>query len=176
MKSNWLKVTCGVGFGVFGAIILYFGGIFMQVKCWCPKLEVKPYTESTHFEYDVNTDYSIAEIKQLIDNDFKIQYFYKVENLHAGGITYFQMRLIKVDTMTTKLKPFYAYVMAHELTHLKYMNGNECWTEFNAWKYLYESDNEFLHNVALWRANDITQSKSGDAYDCGYWINEYLRS
>lgn len=171
---RWLKITCGICFGVLATIILYFGGVLLQVECWCPKLEVKEYTEQTNFEYDIETTYSIGEIKALLDNDFRVQYFYKVEKLHAGAITYFQIRLIKVDTMTTRLKPFYAYAMAHELTHLKYMNGNECWTEFNAWKYLYESNDPFLHNVALWRANDITQNKLGDAYDCGYYILNYL--
>lgn len=178
MKSNWrwLNITCTICVSMLLMTVLYFGGITLRVKYWCPKLEVKEYTESTHFEYNLATDYTIDEIKQLIDNDFKVLYFYKVENLYAGGITNMQLRIVKVDTMSTRLKPYYAYVLAHELTHLKYMNGDECWTEFNAWKYLYESDNDFLHNVGLWKANSITQSKNGDAYDCGCYILEYLRS
>ena len=175
MSWRWLKVTLWVGFGALALIALYFGGIYLQVTKWCPTLEVKSYTECTDFSYDVSTEYSLEEIRALIDSDFQIMYIYQEKNLHCGARTHFQFRLVQVDKRTTSIKSFYAYALAHELTHLKYMNGNECWTEFEAWKYLYESDNEFLHNVGLKRANEITQGRLQDEYDCGYWINLYLK-
>lgn len=177
-KSNWLwfKLTLIIGFSMLFLVILYMEIISLQVNKWCPKLEVKSYRAYTNFQYDLSYKYTKDEIKLLLEYYMKPgPYIYKEERLYCGATTDLHLRTIRVDNMTTKHLPFYTFALAHEFTHLKYYNGDECWTEFNAWKFLYECDNYYFHNVALWMANDITQDRKQNAYDCGYYIIEYLQ-
>lgn len=171
-----INITLIICFSCFMAITLYFGAVALKVNNWCSKLDVKPYTQRTNFTYNTKTNYTIEEIRNLLESDFDIGlYFYKEKSIkYAGGTTIFQLRLICIDKMTTLDKSFYAYELAHELTHLKYYNGNECWVEFMTWKYLYESGNEFLYNTSLWLANYKTQNHLQNQEDCGWWILEYL--
>lgn len=64
---------------------------------------------------------------------------------------------------------FYAFSLTHEIMHLKYFTSNERFVNYNAFKVLYESGNEYLKNVALYFLNlDLQNGFYNDYKFAGY--------
>lgn len=112
-----------------------------------------------------------AEIDKLFGQPF---YFYIEKDLGRaiGGRTHPELFIVAIHS---KLPLFeYTFTLTHELVHLSQWTLNETYTEFEAFKILYESDNPWLQECAKWEANYRIQTHEKNAYDCGYWILEYL--
>lgn len=83
-------------------------------------------------------------------------------------------RVIEID----KNLDIHTYIItyAHELCHIRYQVGNETYTAYMTFVRLYESGNSELRYHALVYAQDVIGGGySGTAYDCGYYILEYLK-
>lgn len=129
-------------------------------------------------EYDVSQcPYeSNKEIKRDLDRLFGTSFYIYVEKDNMGhlqGQIHLLIRLIKVQSGLSKTQ--YCYTLAHELTHLVHCSLNETYTEFMAFKTLYESGNDWFKEVAKMRADNTIRGHSKTVYDCGYYMIEYLK-
>lgn len=68
----------------------------------------------------------------------------------------------------------YIFNFAHEYMHLKYMTSSERFVNFEAFKLLYNSDDECFRNVAIMYANQDMYGNIPETYSCWYYIKEYL--
>ena len=91
------------------------------------------------------------------------------------GITFLVPRIIMVDD--TQEDNVYLTTLAHEFIHLKYMTGNELFTQYMAFKILYESNNEYLHYLGCSLAiRTFNLFYGADEYYCVGNIISYLKS
>lgn len=101
-------------------------------------------------------------------------YFEKDLPPQDNGISIIMWRVVQID----KDLDVHTYIItyAHELCHVRYQVGNETYTAYMTFVRLYESGNTELRYHALVYAQDvIAGGYSGTAYDCGYYILEYLK-
>ena len=183
MKSKkdgvkFLYTFMGVCLAIF---ILWFWYVY-ATNVWVKHryvLEVKPYNAIT-LNYTLDNPYeSTAEIKTDLDKLFNAgAYIYKEEQLRpgVGATTNLTFRIITISPRYVNNPHYYTFFLAHELTHLKYYTGNECFTEYKAIITLYESGNEYFKNVALCQANATMLNNLQDEYDCGYYLVEYFKN
>ena len=68
----------------------------------------------------------------------------------------------------------YIFNFAHEYMHLKYMTASERFVNFEAFKLLYESDDERFRNVAILYATQDMYGNIPEHYSCWYYIKDYL--
>ena len=137
------------------------------------KLEIKPY-RPVEIAWSFKKDFTKEEVRKSLVGIFDTPHLYFEKNIEADGMT-----LIKVGTIIVNpdvSKEMYGYVLAHELTHLKYRVGNESWVSFKAFTTLYESGDEILQNSALYYADKVMSGWYGGEYNIGYYILEYLEA
>ena len=113
------------------------------------------------------------EIRTLLENemDFK-NYIYKEGSVKNGGYSVAFYRYIKVDANLDIEQ--YCIVLCHEICHIKYFTANEIYTQFMAFKSLYESDNEELKRAGTWFGIYILNGDYEKGYDCSWLIVDYL--
>lgn len=71
---------------------------------------------------------------------------------------------------------FYTFCLTHELMHIKYKSLDERFCNFKAWQTLYESDNGYFRNVAMYFANlDLHGGFDYDYQFAGH-VELYLRN
>lgn len=70
----------------------------------------------------------------------------------------------------------YAYVLAHELAHMKYMAVDERFIEFQVVKLLYESGDSNFKELAEWIARKQLKNDNNKEYDCAYYTYNYFLS
>lgn len=103
-------------------------------------------------------------------------YFYAEQDLYSRkriyGETVFFIRLIIMQDNSDIVD--YIFNFAHEYMHLKYMTASERFVNFEAFKLLYESDDECFRNVAIMYANQDMYGNIPEPYSCWYYIKEYL--
>ena len=119
-----------------------------------------------------NIHISKQEIRVLLENelDFK-NYVYKEGNTKNYSVAMF--RYINVDKDLDVEQ--YCIVLCHEMCHIKYFTANERYTQFMAFKSLYESDNEELKNVGAWFGIYVLNRMYNETYDCSKLIIDYLK-
>ena len=118
-------------------------------------------------EYEINrpTELSYQKLTEEI-NDLLGVYSYELE---FGELEQNVYGIANLRTREVKIKPnlnfeHFVFFLTHELTHLKYKALNERFVNYNAFKALFESDNEYFKNIALMFAdNDLK----------GYFPKEY---
>lgn len=112
------------------------------------------------------------ELRKFIAKDLGLRvYFYGEKSMQDyAGKTYTTIRLIIMDKDASGYE--YAQVFTHEVIHLKKIVGNEKWVCFEAFKYLYES--EELHNVGVWYGQKQLQGCYGGEYNIADLIVNYL--
>ena len=71
----------------------------------------------------------------------------------------------------------YAFTLTHELVHINYVTRSERFCEFQAFKLLYESNDEYLVYVANLYAKDVLNKRTlmSEEYDCSGYIEIYLK-
>lgn len=103
-------------------------------------------------------------------------YFYAEQDLYSRkkiyGETVFFIRLIIMQDNSDIVD--YIFNFAHEYMHLKYMTASERFVNFEAFKLLYESDDECFRNVAILYAKQDMYGNIPESYQCWYYIKEYL--
>ncbi len=121
--------------------------------------------------------YTREEVRNKIENlAGKQLYFYGEQDLFSRkriyGETVFFIRLIIMQDNADIVD--YIFNFAHEYMHLKYMTASERFVNFEAFKLLYESDDECFRNVAIMYANQDMYGNIPETYSCWYYIKEYL--
>ena len=121
--------------------------------------------------------YTREEVRKKIENlAGKQLYFYAEKDLYSSkriyGETVFFIRLIIMQDNADIVD--YIFNFAHEYMHLKYMTASERFANFEAFKLLYESDDECFRNVAILYANQDMNGNIPESYSCWYYIKEYF--
>ena len=122
--------------------------------------------------------YTREEVRKKIENIAGKQlYFYAEEDLYSSkriyGETVFFIRLIIMQDNADIVD--YIFNFAHEYMHLKYMTASERFVNFEAFKLLYESNDECFRNVAIMYANQDMYGNIPETYSCWGQIYEYLK-
>lgn len=124
-----------------------------------------------------NTKLSKTDIKAKVDKLFgNIQY--SLCEVDFKGSVLGDCSIIEKNIRIDKNLSLYNYTftLVHELVHLKYHTKNERFCEFQAFKMLFESGDEFLVNVARKYANYSLSGASLKEYDCSGYIENYLKN
>ena len=121
--------------------------------------------------------YTREEVRKKIEDIAgKQQYFYAEKDLYSSkriyGETVFFIRLIIMQDNADIVD--YIFNFAHEYMHLKYMTASERFVNFEAFKLLYESNDEYFRNVAIMYAKQDMRGNIPESYSCWYYIKEYL--
>ena len=168
--------------------IIYLSGILAYSQWFAPKLEYRQleYTNEQILNYSEihNSHFTLdrAEVKAKMEKAFGLKfYIYKevhefpvYKNLILRGKTTLAFRKIEISTKETKDDYMYAYVLAHEMAHLRYYNCDERYTEFMAIKTLYESGDEQLIDVAKFATRRQFFHNALKDSDCTYYLYNYL--
>ena len=137
------------------------------------KMEIKAYTP-IQIKWQFKEKPNKEEVRKLVVGLYNTPHFYFEGNINADGMAFIKFRVVIIDEEVSP--EMYGWVLAHELTHLKYRVGNESWVSFEAFKTLYESENEVLKNSALYYADKVMSGWYDGAYNIGYYILEYLEA
>lgn len=139
-------------------------------------LKPKDYEYMQVYEPFIKINISKSEARIIVDDLYDIPHLYNEKDLSNGdlGRTLILFRIVDIDKDLDVLN--YVITYAHELTHLKYWCNNETFVSFKTFVHLYESDNKILKYIATIYANNIFNgSAKNTEYDCGYYIQEYLK-
>lgn len=169
----------------------------------CDKLEYVNFTpittENKVYKYleenrKENYQYEVVDktiIRKNIKNELGVHFSvyigrdHLLKNGKAWGYTNFAIRGIVVcEKLGTE---DYITTVAHEYVHLKNYNINEMWSNFEAFKFLYNSKNKDFKQAAINFAYDyvvchtidrdgnfITNKQHQEEYDIAYYVINYL--
>lgn len=134
-------------------VVLVTCGTFAFALCEKqPELAFKPTTLTANaLIFDLSPAFSDkAEIKAEVDTLFgNPPYTYAESDISDWGLTYMPQRHIVIDSELSLAE--YTFTLAHELVHLT-ESHNERWANYKAFVVLYESENEYFQNVAVFGA------------------------
>lgn len=140
-------------------------------------LEIKPYTTQyitiqNKPQLTLTKESACTTIAELLDTP----HIYLEKDLQAqeNGRSRILWRVIEIN----KNIDIHTYIITytHELCHVRYQVSNETYTAYMTFVRLYESGNAELRYHALVYAQDVIGGGyNGTAYDCGYYILEYLK-
>ena len=117
-----------------------------------------------------------SQARASLEAEFNFDnYTYKEGKVKNGmGLSIIPIRYIKVDVAADDME-YYYIVLAHEMCHIKYFTTNEIYTQFMAFKGLYESDNDELKQAGIWLGIYILNRGYSEDYDCSNLIINYLK-
>lgn len=168
LKEYWVWVLI-----LLAAALIFENCYIFAANRW----EVKEYTNQTLIVPECPQIPPKTEIYKLVRKEFNSWCLYfECDDLGEGvnGRACPQINAVFIEKGLDELN--YTMVLAHEISHCKFKSINECYTEFKAITTLYESDNEFLHYIGVYWANEILSGqKGGWEYDCGYYLDKYLK-
>lgn len=135
------------------------------------ELSYKP-TTLTQVEYEIKRPDNISyeniesELNDLLDyTDYKL-----IKTQFSGcycGEANLISKTIKIDSNLDY--EYYTFTLTHEIIHLKYFTTNDRFANYEAFKVLYQSGNEYFKNVALYVLNlDLSNAFSYDYKFSGY--------
>ena len=110
---------------------------------------------------------AIIDINHRTNTCYKIQF---VEGLN-GGQTRLSSDTIEIDPFLIMESFIWTYV--HEIFHHKFFTHNDLFVEFETFKFLYESGNDFYRHSAVYELRKM--GPHNKQYDARYYIYEYLQ-
>ena len=159
---------------IIGSILLAF-----NIRNNYKFVEVDDYTRQMNINYlnaQVKSNHynvSRQEIRTMLEDELGFDnYIYKEGSVENGGYSVSMLRYIKMDKDINIEQ--YCIVLCHEMCHVKYFTGNEIYTQFMAFKSLYESDNPTLNSVGTWFGIYLLNRGYDHEYDCSQLIINYL--
>lgn len=160
---------------VIGSIILAFNILNNNYKF----VEVDNATRQMYINY-LNKQVSSSqykstkqEIRAMLEDELDFRdYTYKEVAISNGGYADMHSRVIKINKDLSIEQ--YCTTLCHEMCHLKHDSTNEIYTQFMAFKSLYESDNEELKRAGTWFGIYILNGDYEKEYDCSKLIIDYL--
>ena len=115
------------------------------------------------------------EAKLAIDTMFDCDYILISKDLsgtkYAGYTKVFSCVIVVDETL--KLRD-YVTTLTHELIHITHYTRNERYVSFMTFKTLYESENDYFKNIALYYAWLQFEAGFPYEYDCTGYIKEYF--
>ena len=113
------------------------------------------------------------EIRAMLEEELGFRhYIYTEGKVDTGGRAVAMYRVIEMDKDIDIEQ--YCIVLCHEMCHIKYFTANEIYTQFMAFKSLYESDNPTLKSVGAWFGIYVLDRHYVTEYDCSQLIIDYL--
>ena len=157
--------------------ILILALIILSVSCWhlyfyraLPYVECKERITAAQPMPEMSRTEIIETINELTNTDYEIvwvtDYTY---NGYVSGDPFDNRIFINKTIRNNDL----VWTYAHELTHKIKHSANEMFVEFETFKLLYESENTYFKDVALWQASIMY--KYDPESDCTYYIINYLK-
>lgn len=146
---------------------------------------VYQYLSENSSTYYNETDHS--KLRSKIKDELGIKAtFYKekpkIDHGRVWGYTNFGVRLIVIQSNLGTTD--YITTVAHEYTHLKYYALNELWTNFETFKFLYNSNDKDLHQAGINFALSYLKAYVKDIpsyedyrqreYDISYYAYNYI--
>lgn len=141
------------------------------------KLEYrKPVIAHVEYQYET-TDLSKEQLTEYLNSIFNNpSYGIYYDNLEPNvlGKCFIGKRLIYIKQgLYERDKRLFTFALTHELVHLTYKTANERFTNFTAYKILYDSGDAYLRYVALHNAElDLNGFMTKPYSFVGYLINE----
>ena len=118
---------------------------------------------------DISYDTLTEEINELFDSPSYTLTFVDMTG-DVKGRCYPLLKKVEIKKSLTY--ELYTFILTHELVHLTTYSTDERWTNLEAYKILYNSDNDYFKNVALYIANlDLHGAFSQDYSFVGYLVN-----
>ena len=115
---------------------------------------------------DISYDTLTEEINELFDSPSYTLTFVDMTG-DVKGKCYPLLKKVEIKKNLTY--ELYTFILTHELVHLTTYSTDERWTNLEAYKILYNSDNDYFKNVALYIANlDLHGAFSQDYSFVGY--------
>lgn len=126
--------------------------------------------------YNAQNTLTKDEITNLVNTEFEFSYLLFFTNFNDSFIEGRASLFFNIIEIKATLNgAHFAIVLTHELVHLKYNTNDERFTNFHTFIILYESQSPYLNYCAIVFANKIfSHSVYPTAYDCCYYITEYL--
>ena len=109
----------------------------------------------------------IIDINEKTNSSFKL----KLDKNLDGGRTRIMFNTIEINPFMAP--ETFVWVYVHEIFHHKFFTHNELFVEFETFKFLYESDDEFYKTSALIELSKM--NKENLTYDARYYIYNYLK-
>ena len=179
--QRWIK-SIAISLALVIFIFLMYSAIIGIISSTNHKLAVKSYDNTgLRYQYNLNINdhRDNDQIRSDLERLFDVKcYKYKERLLDSqiGGHTFLVIRLIEINSDYVDMKHLYTFILAHEFTHLKYYTVNECFTEYKALEILYNSDDIYFKNIAIWYGSNIIKNNEMNEYDCGYYLIELLHN
>ena len=113
------------------------------------------------------------EYKEQLENELNFKhYIYFERNPNFNG---WQNVVIPTIIINEELSEYdYCRILTHEIMHFKKFSANETYVSFETFKYLYENECEYLHNVGVLYGINQVYNHSGGEYDISGLIVNYL--
>ena len=117
---------------------------------------------------------SNKEYKHLIETELNLKlYSYQVKELpNDNGKCNLYFRIIRINTGLSGVH--YARTFTHEAMHLKHCTENELFVCYETFKFLYKSDNKYLHNAGVIYAIDNLTHNVAEEYNITNQIMYYF--
>lgn len=179
------KIIRKILYWLFIVFALYFIIVVFYSNLFAPKLE---YKKLENYDYGVLVSLnnlpefeSREQVKKQLEDVFGVHFYIYREvesfsNKNHRGNTFLPLRMITIAKKRTEHLVWYAYVLAHEMAHLKYYNCDERYIEFKVVQVLYESGDENLIKLAKWRTfrQILDERDYIGEYSCAYYCYNYI--
>lgn len=123
-------------------------------------------------------DLCYEDAKQLLEDEMDMSHYTYVEGdidaQYQVAYSVSLYRYVKIDLNKCANVEEYAFVLCHELCHIKYFTGNEIYTQFLTFRTLYESGNQTLKTIGKWFGVYTLNRCFITSYDCSKLIIDYL--
>ena len=182
------KILFRLLYWLFVVVSVYFIVVVLYSNIFIPKLE---YKKLENIDYNVVRTFnelpefeSREQIKEQLESVFGIDFYIyrEVENFKTNsgyiyrGNTFLPLRAITISRKATENNVWYAYVLAHEMAHLKFYNVDERYIEFKVVQILYDSGDEELMKLAKWIIFRHIQDEREyiTNYSCAYYCYNFI--
>lgn len=139
---------------------------------------VLPYKDGyCEINFTLNRDeLTYRDVQEDINKLFNCQYILIYRDLSDADIIGCAYIIPKIVVIHDDLSmEDFVITLTHELIHITHITTNERYTSFQTFKILYESDNDYFKNVALYFAHLQVKNYYSYDYDCSGYIVDYLK-
>lgn len=182
-KLDWIS-KIGVGLILICVILLVYMGIVGIVFCRKINMPIKIFMPTDYYnvldmlerDYENSIPHrSNKQYKALVEEQLDLNFYIYIEKEldNHNGLAIATIRTIVLDDDLTGYQ--YCYVFTHEAMHFKKFAKNETYICFETFKFLYENEDEELHNVGVWYAIRQLYGYYSGEYDCSDYIINYLK-
>ena len=118
------------------------------------------------------------EYKTLVEQELHISHYVLIEKdtIRYKDAYGYAMPLIRTVVLKKDLNAFYyTQTLTHELIHIKYFSADERFVDYMTFRTLYESNNEYLHNMGVIYGIMVVEDYIKPEYSCKGQLVNYLK-